>query len=90
MLLRVSLNTKVGRTGVSPKYVLTLWVAALGAGAAGFGVKLAAGGQHRIVLAVLVLGAFGVAYFVATRALRIPESAALLDRVRRVARMGRR
>lgn len=90
MLLRVRLNSKVGRTGVSPKYVVTLWLAALAAGAAGFGVKLAVGGMHRIIVAALALGVFGGAYLVITRAVRIPESAALLDRVRRVARMGRR
>jgi putative peptidoglycan lipid II flippase len=82
-LLRSRLNTRIGRTGLQFRFVATLWVAALAAGASGFAVKLAFAGVHRIVMAVLALGAFGIVYFVLTRVFGIPESAALLRRLRR-------
>jgi len=83
-LLRIRLNARVGQTGVSPRYVLTLFAAAFGAGAAAFGVKLVSLGMHRISVAVVVLGAFGIVYFALTRAFGVPESAALLRRIRLV------
>ena len=61
-----------------------LWGAALAAAALAWGLKLALPDLHRIVVGVLVLGAYGAAYFGATRALGIPESAAVFDRLRRI------
>jgi putative peptidoglycan lipid II flippase len=81
-LLRFRLNALIGRTGLPLRYTTTLWAAALAAGAVGFGVKLASAGTHRIVLAGLALGAFGIVYFALTRVVGIPESAAVLRRVR--------
>jgi putative peptidoglycan lipid II flippase len=85
-LLRSRLNARVGRTGAPLTYVAQLVAAAIAAGAAGFGVKLLVPGAHRVLMALLVLGTFGVVYFAATRLFRIPESAALLDRIRRKGR----
>lgn len=85
-LLRRKLNARIGRTGLAARYVLTLWTAALAAGAAGFGVKLATAGSHRIVAAAFALSAFGVLYLALTSLLGIPEAAALVRRVRRRAR----
>ncbi|MEX2180132.1 MAG: murein biosynthesis integral membrane protein MurJ [Gemmatimonadaceae bacterium] len=82
-LLRRRLNARIGRTGAAPSFVLTLLTAALASGAAGVGVKLAVAGLHRLALAALVLGTFGALYLVVTSALRVPESLALLDRLRR-------
>lgn len=82
-LLRTRLNARIGRTGLQVRYVATLWAAALAAGAAGFAVKVVSAGTHRIVLAVLALGVFGLAYFGLTRVFGIPESTALLQRLRR-------
>lgn len=82
-LLRSRLNARVGLTGVPVKYVLTLLGAAVAAGAAGFGIQLLGAGMHRIVVAALVLGTFGVVYFMLTRLFKVPESVALLRRIRR-------
>ena len=82
-LLRSRLNRRIGRTGLSSKFVVTLWAAALASGVAGFGVKLLAAPMHRLIVAALSLGTFGIVYFVATNALGIPESASLLRRLRR-------
>jgi putative peptidoglycan lipid II flippase len=88
-LLRSRLNTRVGPSGVSPKYVLALLGAALIAGSVGFGLKIVTAGMHRIVIAVIVLGAFGALYVVLTAAFGIPESAAVLRRVRGATTKGR-
>jgi putative peptidoglycan lipid II flippase len=84
MLLRAQLNARVGPTGLAPRFVLSLWCAAIVSGVLAFGLKWLAVGLHRILLAVLVLGAYGVLYLALTRALKIPESQALVQRVRRL------
>jgi putative peptidoglycan lipid II flippase len=84
MLLRVQLNARIGRTGLAPRFVLSLWAAAIAAGLAAFALKAAAGGMHRMVVAVVVLGTYGVLYLGFTWLLRIPESAALVQRLRRL------
>ena len=84
MLLRAQLNARIGRTGLARSFVLTLWGAAILAGAAAFGVKTLAAGFNRIALAVLVLGLYGLLYLALTRAMRIPEAAALVARLKRL------
>ena len=74
---------RIGDTGLVARYVVTLWASALIAAAAGLGVERMAAGTHRIAMAVLVLGSFGVLYFILTTALGIPESSAVLRRIRR-------
>jgi putative peptidoglycan lipid II flippase len=81
-LLRSRLNARLGRTGISARYVFTLWAAALSAGAAGFAVKLASAGLHRLAIAALALGVFGLAYLALTRLFGVPESAMLMRRLR--------
>lgn len=89
-LLRTRLNARIGRTGLPARFVLALWGAALGAGAAGFAIKLAlGGGVHRFIVAALALGAFGVLYLVLTGWFGIPESALLLRRLRGMRRGAR-
>lgn len=85
-LLRARLSNRVGQTGVPLRYVMTLWTAALTAGAAGFAIKVLTVGMHRVAVAALVLGAFGVLYLLLTRAFQIPESLALLRRLRTLLR----
>jgi len=82
VLLRSRMNRRVGRTGLPGRFVLSLWGSAIAAGVVAFGAKLVAGGMHRIIAAAVILGAFGILYFLLTSALRIPESTALLRRFR--------
>lgn len=82
-LLRGRLNSRIGRTSIPLRYTLTLWAAALAAGAAALGVKVATAGAHRVVVGVLVLGAFGILYLGITTALKVPEAAILLRRLQR-------
>jgi hypothetical protein len=58
-----------------------VWGPAILAGAVAFGVKLLVAGQHRWIVAVLVLGAFGIVYLGVTAALGLREARALTGRL---------
>jgi putative peptidoglycan lipid II flippase len=81
LLLRATLNARIGRTGLPAPYVAQLWGSAIAGAAVAWGVKLALPSMHPIVTAVLVLGPYGVVFFAMTLALRIPEASTALARV---------
>jgi putative peptidoglycan lipid II flippase len=77
-MLRRSLNRRIGPTGVSRGYLLTL---AMGAGigaAAAWGLKLALPPLHPVLTAAVVLGPYGLIYFGVMLAFRVPEMQRLL------------
>ena len=74
VLLRRTLNERIGRTGLPVSFVIKLWSAATAAGAVGFGLKVLLPQFHPIPLAIVVLGAYGVLYFALTAAFRLPEA----------------
>jgi len=80
MLLRTRMNARIGRTSLAFGYTLRLWVAALIAAAAAWGVKLAAAWPGPIVTGAVVIGAYGLVYFGTTFALRVPEASAVWRR----------
>jgi putative peptidoglycan lipid II flippase len=84
LLLRFALNRRIGVTGVSLGYQGQLWLSAGVSAAAAWGVKWVLGVGHPLVLGLAALGLYGVTYFALTALLRIPESAAVLQRVGRV------
>jgi len=85
LLLRASLNRRIGPTGLPAAYVAKLWTSAAVAAAVGWGVKLAIPRLHPVLAAILVLGPYGLTFFATTFALRIPEAAAAFGRVARYA-----
>jgi putative peptidoglycan lipid II flippase len=84
LLLRRTLNVRIGRTGLPADYVIKLWAAAWAGAAAAWAVKLSTSLVNPIVIAALVLTPYGVVFFGATLALRVPEAS---DVIRRVARL---
>jgi putative peptidoglycan lipid II flippase len=89
LLLRRSLNRRIGWTGLPFTYVSKLWASAgLSAGAA-WGIKLAVGARHPIVVAALVLTPYGLLYFGLTSALGLQESRAIVGRFTRMLRMNK-
>jgi len=80
LLLRRSLNSRIGSTGVRAVYLFKLWGAAAIAAAVGFGLKLILPSMHAIPLAILVLGTYGVLYFVIGAALGIGEARQILKK----------
>jgi putative peptidoglycan lipid II flippase len=84
LLLRASLNRRIGGTGIPAVLAARLWGAALVAAAAGWGEKWAIGlGRPVPIHAAVILGVYGLMYFAMTYALDIEESAAVVRRVLR-------
>jgi len=87
ILLRRTLNKRIGRTGLALSFVGKLWLGA-GAGAAvGWALKLLLGQRHPLPLAAIVLGAYGLTYFGVTAAFGLPEARSVLARARRLLRI---
>jgi putative peptidoglycan lipid II flippase len=74
LLLRWSLNARIGHTGLPASYVITLWASALAGAAAAWTVKLTFFPPHPMLAAVLILGPYGVVFLSATIALGVPEA----------------
>jgi len=87
VLLRRTLNRRIGRTGLAASYLTKLWLAALLSACIGWGLKLALAGIHPIPLAAVALGCYGVAYFGLTFAVNIAESRAVIVRIRRLLKL---
>ncbi|HEU5305224.1 MAG TPA: murein biosynthesis integral membrane protein MurJ [Gemmatimonadales bacterium] len=83
VLLRRTLERRLGPTGVPVSFAARLWGAAVVAALAAWVVKLAVREQHPLVVALFSLGMYGVTYFAVTAELRVPESRRLLARARR-------
>lgn len=82
MMLRRKLNSRIGDTGLTVEYTLKLWSAAIAGAAAAWIVKLILPPLHPAIIAVFVLGPYGIAFFTATIALRIPEASTVMRRIR--------
>jgi putative peptidoglycan lipid II flippase len=82
LLLRRSLNTRVGRTGLPAAYVAMLWLLGGAAAAAGWGLRSVLPPIHPAVAAVAVLGPFGVLYLGGALMCGVPEATALARRLR--------
>ena len=93
LLLRRSMNSRIGRTGVRAVYLFKLWGAAAVAAVIGFGLKMILPPMHAIPLAILVLGLYGVLYFVFGATLGITEARQILtkivDRIYKIFRINR-
>ena len=80
-LLRRALGFRIGRTGLDSSYVARLWASAAIAAAVGWGVKLAVGLDHPVVVGTLAVAAYGAAYFAVTAALGLGEGRRFLARI---------
>ena len=81
LLLRRTMNMRLGATGLAAGFVVKLWMSAIVAAAAAWAVKLAVGARlHPIVIAAFVLPTYGVVFLAMTLLLRVPEAASALAR----------
>ena len=80
VLLRRTLNRRIGNSGAPRAYLVKLWVAALLAAAAGVGIHHFLAGRSPILSALLVLGPYGALYFVFTTAFGLGEARQGLER----------
>lgn len=83
LLLRRTLNRRVGRTGLAADYVAKLWMSAALAAAVAWGVKLAVPAVPPLVTAIVVLIPYGLVFFASTLALHIPEGGSAFSRIAR-------
>ena len=81
LLLRSTLNARIGRTGLTAGYVARLWMSAAAGALVGWAIKLALPPLHPIIVAVVVLGAYGAVFIGAAMLLRVPEAAAATRRL---------
>ena len=81
LLLRSTLNARIGHTGLPAAYVAKLWTSAAGGAAIGWAIKVALPRLHPIVAATLILGSYGAVYIGTTVLLRIPEASSALARL---------
>lgn len=85
-LLRRTLNTRIGQTGLPFSYVGKLWSAAAISAGLGWAVKLLVGLRHPIIVAFFVLGVYGLSYFALTFAFGLTEASAVVGKLMRVLR----
>lgn len=83
VLLRRTLNRRIGETGLPARLIGILWLGA-GTGAfLGWGLKLLVGALHPLPMAVLILGAYGTTYFAVTSILNVPQARQITERALR-------
>jgi putative peptidoglycan lipid II flippase len=77
-MLRRTLNRRIGATGLPLAYLAKGWAAALAAAGVGRLILVAAGHHNPILIAIVVLGPYGVAYFAVAALLGVPEVRSLI------------
>ena len=82
LLLRRTLNARIGRTGLAVDYLLRLWIAAAAGAAIAWAIKIALPRMHPSISALFVLGGYGGAFVGTTLALRVPEASEAMARLR--------
>ncbi|MGA9209413.1 MAG: murein biosynthesis integral membrane protein MurJ [Terriglobales bacterium] len=80
VLLRRTLNRRIGQTGLPTQHLAKLWAAAIVAAAAAWAIRHFWGHHAPVILAAMVLGPYGMIYFGATHILGVDEAAALFAR----------
>jgi putative peptidoglycan lipid II flippase len=86
VLLRNSLNQRIGRTGLPLIYSAKLWSGALVGAGVGWALKMLVAGWHPVPLAIVVLGGFGTCYFAVGYLFGVPQAQAIINRLLRLRR----
>jgi putative peptidoglycan lipid II flippase len=88
-LLRRALRKRIGTVGASASAVARMFVAALTAAGAGWGIRLVTPDFHPVLNAVLVFSVYGVVYFGVAFLLKLQEVQGIATRLGGIARRGR-
>lgn len=86
VMLRATINSRLGATGIPASILLRLWTSAFTAAVVGWGTKRLIGVANPIVTAIAVLGAYGVVYLGLTMAMGVPEAKGAFGRLRMLRR----
>jgi len=84
LLLRWKLHRRIGAVQPVTAFLAKLWISAAVAAAIAWGIKLAIGHPKPLVIGIAVLIPYGVAYFLITSLLQIPEAQLVLRRFLRL------
>ena len=83
LLLRRTLNARIGTTGLPASYVVKLWSAAAAGAAVAWAVKLSIPMLPPVVAAMLIVGPYGLVFIAMTLALRVEGAVSTMKRVLR-------
>jgi putative peptidoglycan lipid II flippase len=83
LLLRRTMNVRIGPTGLPASYVAKLWTAAIAGAAVAWAVKLSLPMLPPVVAAILIAGPYGIVFLGMTIALRIEGAASMVRMVLR-------
>jgi len=83
LLLRRTMNARIGTTGLPASYVAKLWTAAAAGAAAAWAVKLSIPMLPPIIAAVLIIGPYGLVFIAMSLALRVDGAMAMMKRLLR-------
>ena len=82
-LLQRGLRGRIGHLGLPMSFLFQVWIAALTAAAAARGLLFVLGPHNPVFLAALVLSLYGIVFFAAALALKLPEASSMLGLVSR-------
>ena len=83
LLLRRTLNARIGTTGLPASYVAKLWIAAAAGAAVAWAVKLSIPPLPPIVAALLIVGPYSVVFIAMSLALGVEGTMSMIKRVLR-------
>jgi hypothetical protein len=81
LLLRATLNDRIGKTGLPRLFVAQLWLSAIAGAAAAWALKLTLPTSNPIVVAGAVLIPYGLVYIGLTLVTGVPEARLALARI---------
>jgi putative peptidoglycan lipid II flippase len=82
LMLRRTLNARIGRTGLAANYLAKLWTASVCGALVAWAARMI-GPADPVLAAVVILGPYGIVFLAMALALRIPEASGFVARVRR-------
>jgi putative peptidoglycan lipid II flippase len=87
LLLQRGMRRRLGQIGISPVFLIQVWLAAMLGAVAARGVLIALGHHAPIPLALVVLSVYGILFFAVTIFMKLPEANSMLSLLRRRAGM---
>ncbi len=82
LMLRRTLNARIGHTGLAAEYVIRLWTASASGAAVAWAIKVAVPVENPIIAAILILAPYGLVFLTVAFALGIPEASSAVGRLR--------
>jgi len=83
LMLRRTLNSRIGHTGLAFDYIVKLWGAAIAGAVVAWLVKLTLPPMHPAMAAVFILGPYGLVFLGTTFVLRVSEASTAVSRLLR-------